>query len=62
MPVAALLELAIAALQHASELQALYGKAMSEGGRDLTPAEVASVHALAQAANDRLAATIATMS
>lgn len=61
MPVAALLDLAIAALNHATELQALYAKAMADGGRDLTQAEVDGVKAQALASSDRLAAAIAAM-
>jgi hypothetical protein len=59
MTAAALLELAIVALQHASDLQALYAKAAADGGRDLTPEEVSAVRATAQAAVDKFGADLA---
>jgi hypothetical protein len=51
------LALALAALNHAAELSALYAKAKAEG-RDLTPEEIAIVRAGSVAANDRLQAAI----
>lgn len=55
MAASLVLELMIASLQHASELSALFQKATAEG-RDLTPEEVASVRAKAQASIDKLSA------
>lgn len=52
---ALVLELAIAAMQHATELSQLYATATAEG-RDITPEELAAVRAKAVAAIDALEA------
>lgn len=51
--VALLLQLAITALTHATEIQALIAQAVAEG-RDVTDAEVAAIKAKATAAVDAL--------
>lgn len=59
MGAAELLGLALTALEHAASLSAIYQKAAADGGRDLTPEEVAAVRSAAQASIDKLAATLA---
>lgn len=55
MGASAAIEIALALLSHAAEIQALVANAQAQG-RDLTPEEVAAVKAKAMASIDKLAA------